>query len=57
MTRNYPVPPSLPRSFSNHFYLEDEALIDEVQVVDDDYSYLEFENVIIRRSFLEKVTL
>lgn len=57
MKKNYPAPPILPKSFSNDFYLEDEALIEEIHGVDFDYSYLTCENIVLRRSILEKITM
>lgn len=57
MKKNYPAPPILPRNFSDDFYLEEEATIEEVHGIGFDYSYLTCENVVLRRSILEKVTL
>lgn len=57
MKKNYPAPPILPKSFSGDFYLEDEALIEEIHGFDYDYSYLTCENLVLRRSILEKVTM
>lgn len=57
MNKNYPAPPVLPKNFSEDFYLEDEATIEDVRAVDFDYSYLTCENLVLRRSILEKVTM
>ncbi|MDT2759037.1 pentapeptide repeat-containing protein [Enterococcus xiangfangensis] len=57
MNKNYPVSPNVPQSFSNDFYLEDEASIEAVHGYGLDYSYLVCENLVLRRSILEKVTM
>ena len=57
MKKNYPAPPILPKNFSEDFYLEDEATIEDVHGTDFDYSYLTCENLVLRRSILEKITM
>lgn len=57
MIKNYPAPPILPKNFTDDFYLEDEAVIDEVHAIEYDYSYLTCENLVLRRTILEKVTM
>ncbi len=45
------------KNFSEDFYLEDEATIEDVHGTDFDYSYLTCENLVLRRSILEKITM
>lgn len=57
MIKHYPASPELPQNFSTDFYLEDEASIEAVHSSELDYSYLTCENLMIRRSILEKITM
>lgn len=57
MNKNYPKFPQVAQKFSQDFYLEDDAIFEAVHVRDIDYSYLTCENLVLRRSLLEKVTL
>lgn len=57
MNKFYPSPPILPNSFSQDFYLEDEAILEAVHGITMDFSYLTCENLVLRQSILEKVTL
>lgn len=57
MRKHDPAAPILPATFSTDFYLEDEAIIEAVHGSEVDYSYLTCENLVIRRSILEKVTM
>lgn len=57
MKKQYPAPPNLPKTFKTDSYFEDEAILEGVHVFEEDDSYLSFENLVLRHSILEKITM